>query len=79
VVLIGPEQSHVGDILRDGQMGWQVAHGDVDRAVRLFQALADGGPAPLLARGARARDLVRDRLGKPALCGRLCDILERGT
>ena len=79
VVLIGPEQSHVGDIVRDGGVGWRISHGDVDGAVGLFQALAHGGSAPLEARGARARDLIRERLSEAALCGRLCDILERGT
>lgn len=79
VVLVGPDESHIGDILREGQVGWQIAHGDVDGAVRLFRALADGGAAPLQARGARARDLLRAQLGKTALCGRLCDLLERGT
>ncbi|MBA3344994.1 MAG: hypothetical protein H0T44_06780, partial [Gemmatimonadales bacterium] len=35
-------------------------------------------PGELAAMGARARELVRNRLGKAALCGRFCDIMERG-
>lgn len=79
IVLLGPIESHVGDLLLEGEIGWQIAHGDVEAAVRLFQALADADPAAMLARGSRAQNLVRDRLGQATLCGRFCDILERGT
>lgn len=29
-VFIGPEESHMGDLIRQNQLGWQVKHGDVD-------------------------------------------------
>jgi glycosyltransferase involved in cell wall biosynthesis len=79
VVLVGPEQSHVGDLLAREQIGWRIAHGDVDGMVALLGALADGGPGRLEDMGRRARAVLRQGLGKEFLCGRLCDILERGT
>src|SRR5690606_2619355 len=33
ILYLGPEKSHVGDILREAQCGWQVGHGEVDRIV----------------------------------------------
>jgi colanic acid biosynthesis glycosyl transferase WcaI len=78
VLLVGPEQSHVGDLLARDEIGWRVGHGDVDGLVALLRSLADEGAAALGARGQRARRALQQGLSKDELCGRLCDILEQG-
>lgn len=77
VLLVGPRQCHVADIIGDGDIGWHVGHGDVEGAERLLRAIAATDRARLAAMGAQARRLVTERLGKPALCGRFADVLER--
>ena len=79
VVLVGPDRSHVGDLLAREQIGWRVAHGDVDGMVALLRSLADGDHGNLETVGRRARAVLQQGLGKKQLCGRLCDIIERGT
>jgi hypothetical protein len=79
VVLVGPDRSHVGDLLAREQIGWRVAHGDVDGMVALLRSLADGDRGDLESVGRRARAALQQGLGKEQLCGRLCDIIERGT
>jgi glycosyltransferase involved in cell wall biosynthesis len=76
VVLVGPERSHVGDLLARERIGWRVAHGDVDGMVALLRSLADGDHADLETMGRRARAVLQQGLGKGHLCGRLCDIIE---
>lgn len=78
VLLVGPAESHVGEILRQDDLGWQVAHGDVAGAERVLREIAAAPPAELAAKGARGRRLLAGPFAKAALCGRFCDILERG-
>lgn len=77
VLLLGPEESHVGDLLKRTCFGWVLRQGDVAAAVRLLQDLLALPTAELEARGRRGRALVDAEFSKAMLCGRLCDLLER--
>jgi glycosyltransferase involved in cell wall biosynthesis len=79
ILLLGPEQSHVGEMIRDHDIGWRISHGDVDGAEAVLRRIADIPVAELAAKGARAKALVSTLLGKAELCGRLCDVVERGV
>jgi glycosyltransferase involved in cell wall biosynthesis len=78
VLLLGPAESHVAEMLDEQDIGWRVSHGDVDGAERVLREIAATPAAELAAKGARARALVLSRYSKAALCGRLCDVVERG-
>jgi colanic acid biosynthesis glycosyl transferase WcaI len=79
VLLLGPEQSHVGELVAENDIGWRVSHGDVDGAEQVLRRIARTPAAELAAKGARAKALVSNRLSKAELCGRFCDIIERGV
>jgi glycosyltransferase involved in cell wall biosynthesis len=78
VLLLGPEQSHVGELVGEYDIGWRVSHGDVDGAEQVLRQIAHTPAAELEAKGARAKALVSSRLSKAELCGRFCDVIERG-
>jgi glycosyltransferase involved in cell wall biosynthesis len=78
VLLVGPAECHVTDILEGTEIGWRVSQGDVDGAERVLREIAQAHPAELARRGAAGRRVVQGRLSKAALCGRFCDVLERG-
>ncbi len=78
ILLLGPQQSHVGELLEVGAIGWTVRHGDVDGAVRVLKSILELPNEELVERGRRARALISARLNKRLLCGRLCDVLEQG-
>jgi hypothetical protein len=78
ILLIGPEENHVADIMNEHDMGWHVQHGDVDGTVRVLREIADAEPGVLAEKGRRARDAMVAMGGKAAACGRLCDVLENG-
>ena len=79
ILLVGPDESHVGELIREHDIGWRVSHGDVAAAERVLRLIAAMPEAELAAKGRRARALVESRLSKAALCGRFCDVMERGV
>jgi colanic acid biosynthesis glycosyl transferase WcaI len=78
ILLIGPDENHVADILSEHDIGWHVRHGDVEGAERVLREIADSEPAVLAEKGRRAREVIVAMGGKAAACGRLCDVLEKG-
>ena len=77
ILLLGPEESHVGDLLDREPIGWMVRQGDVDGAVRLLTSILELPAEELVMRGRRARAMIDAGLSKAHLCGRFCDLLER--
>ena len=78
ILLVGPDENHVADILRDNDIGWHVRHGDVDGAERVLREIATADPGELAEKGRRAREVMAAMGRKPVACGRVCDVLERG-
>jgi glycosyltransferase involved in cell wall biosynthesis len=78
ILLVGPDENHVSDILRDNDIGWHVRHGDVDGAERVLREIAGADPKVLAEKGRRAREVMAAIGRKSVACGRVCDILERG-
>ncbi len=78
ILLVGPDPSHVADLLREDQIGWRVAHGDVESAVRTIRLIAEADPDELAAMGLRAQRIVQHRLSKRKLCAAFGEFMERG-
>jgi glycosyltransferase involved in cell wall biosynthesis len=79
ILLLGPDPCHVSDLVNEHRLGWHITHGDVDAAVQTIGEIVATPTADLKAMGARGREVITTRLGKQVLCGRFCDVLERGT
>jgi colanic acid biosynthesis glycosyl transferase WcaI len=78
ILLLGPPGGGpVGEVIDQHSIGWQVQHGDVDGAVGIIREMLNTDPAQLRRMGARARKVIDQDLSKAALCGKLCDVLER--
>ena len=77
ILFLGPDESHIGDLLRRDGIGWSLRHGDVEGAVAFFRRLVDLPEEELAARGRRARALIESDLSEAILCGKFCDALER--
>jgi glycosyltransferase involved in cell wall biosynthesis len=78
ILLLGPEESHLGDLLGHESIGWAIPHGDVDGVVRLLTTILELPTEERVTRGRQARAMIDAQLSKAMLCGRLCDVLERG-
>ena len=78
ILLLGPNPCHVSDLVREHHLGWQISHGDVDAAVKTIKEIVSTSQPELEAMGRRARVLIDRELSKSVLCGRFCDVVERG-
>ncbi len=75
ILYLGPEESHVGEIVAAGA-GWRVAHGDVAGATELVRELAERPAGELAERGAANRRLVEERFHAERLRAEFCDFVE---
>jgi folate-dependent phosphoribosylglycinamide formyltransferase PurN/glycosyltransferase involved in cell wall biosynthesis len=78
ILLLGPRPCHVSDMVGEHNLGWQIAHGDIDGAVATIADIAASTKADRAAMGARARTLIDQSLSKAQLCGRFCDVVMQG-
>jgi len=78
ILLLGPDPCHVSDLVREHRLGWQISHGDIDAAVATIKEIVSTPQPELEAMGERARVLIDRELSKSVLCGRFCDVVERG-
>jgi colanic acid biosynthesis glycosyl transferase WcaI len=78
ILMFGPPENHVADILRQDGIGMQVAHGDVDGAVKAIQELKRKRRSELDAIGCRAQRVIASRLSRETLMGAVCDLIESG-
>jgi len=78
ILLLGPADNHVADILADHDIGWHIRHGDVDGAERLLRALVASSTADLEKKGRTAQELMRATGGPEAACSRVCDVIQAG-
>ncbi|HWB19061.1 MAG TPA: glycosyltransferase family 4 protein [Phycisphaerales bacterium] len=78
ILLLGPKPSHASEVIDQFDVGWSIQHGDVESAVTLLRQIAQTDPQILKEMGARAQRAIATQLSKDVLCGRFCDVLERG-
>ncbi|MBC22959.1 MAG: hypothetical protein CMJ32_03460 [Phycisphaerae bacterium] len=75
ILMVGPEESHVSDLVEAEDIGWRVDNGDVDGLVRLVRSIVDMDPADLAAMGERAHQVLEHRFSKERLFGMVCRTL----
>jgi colanic acid biosynthesis glycosyl transferase WcaI len=78
ILLLGPKSSHVGDLIEQHGIGWQMTHGDVDGAVQVLREILDTPAAVLDEMGRRATAVVSASLSRHCLMNCFCDVLQRG-
>ena len=76
ILLFGPPENHVADILREEGIGWHLAHGDVAGTVATIRKMRTLPDSELQRMGSHAQSVVADRLGRVALTRALCNVLD---
>ena len=77
ILLVGPPQNHVADIMEEHDIGWHVRNGDVEGAVRVLREIAAMPVEQLEAMGQRAYDAIVARGGRSAAVSRVADVIEK--
>lgn len=75
ILFLGPDTSHVSEMMSRSAFGWEVRHGDVEGAVQAIREIADADPRSLRQMGTRARELIAHDRSKRISCGRVCDAI----
>lgn len=78
LLLLGPAQSHIGDLITRYRCGWHIPHGDVQAAENVLRDMLATPPEELHAMGQRAGQAVAQGMSKAELMGRFCDVLQAG-
>lgn len=76
ILLLGPSQCHIMDLIREHRIGWQISHGDLDGAEAIIRQIVAATPNELATMGSDAWTAVDRRYSNMKLCGEFCDILE---
>ncbi len=76
ILLLGPKRCHATDIIGERDIGWHVAHGDVDGAVEVLREIRRAPRERLERMGRTARELVQRHYARDALRSRYCDEVE---
>jgi colanic acid biosynthesis glycosyl transferase WcaI len=76
ILLVGPPENHVADIMAQHDIGWHVRHGDVGGAVRVLEDIASMPREMLEEKGRRAYDAIVAGGGRQSAVARVADIME---
>ena len=76
VLYVGPQPSHITDLIDTYQNGWVASHGDVDRLTALIDEIASLDSEALLEKGRAGQAAARDEFSRERLCTLFCDVVE---
>ncbi|MEX2142612.1 MAG: glycosyltransferase family 4 protein [Pirellulales bacterium] len=77
ILYLGPQPSHIADLLQVDRFGWRVAHGDLNAALRTLETIRAVPRDELRRMGQTAKRLLHERLSQAQLSREFCDHLER--
>ncbi len=77
ILLVAPDPCHASDLIRAHDIGWHVAHTDVEACVRAIETAIEAGEARRREMGASAKSAVNGDLHSSNSIARVCDVIER--
>lgn len=77
ILLVAPNPCHASDLIEAHDIGWHVAHGDVDACVAAIEDAINAQPARLAQMGRNAKSAVEGELHSERSIARVCDVIER--
>lgn len=75
VLYLGPEGSHIGEVIDEAHMGWQIDHGKTDLLVKTIREAVDMPSDELQKIGDRGKAKIHSSLSREHLCGKFCEII----
>lgn len=77
ILLVGPDPNHISELIDGYDIGWQIEHRNIDKAVELIEMMATMSKLELRRMGRRAQKVIAGNLSKNTLCATLTDVIER--
>jgi len=78
-LLIGPEECHVTDVLKEVHCGWRVGHGEAREMAVLIRELSNAPLEQVAIPGKNGQKAVARMYGKDLLCKKLCEVISDET
>ena len=79
ILLVGPEQCHVSDIMQNQSIGWHVQHGDVEGLIAAVDEMRQMPQTKLHAMGQQAMQIVQTQFQRQQMVDEFLDIMFRNT
>jgi glycosyltransferase involved in cell wall biosynthesis len=76
VLYVGPERSHLAELITEHKFGWVIGHGEVDRLTTLIREIAEMPPSERTEMGLRGKEALAEQYSSEKLNGRFCDLVE---
>lgn len=76
ILLLGPKHCHATDIINEHCIGWHIAHGDVDHAVKILRDICRAPRERLEDMGRTSQELIQRHYSRDVLRNRFCDEVE---
>jgi hypothetical protein len=78
ILLVGPQESHIGNLIDDYGVGWAIDRDEVGKLVDLVEGIATGDAGDIQSMGRKGQEAIRASLSPEVLRGRFCDVIEDG-
>ena len=79
ILLVGPEECHVSDIMENHSIGWHVQHGDVESLVAAVDEMRKSSPARLHEMGQQSMQIIQTQFQRKQMVDQFLQIMFRGT
>jgi hypothetical protein len=77
ILFLGPQPSHISDLLDQHEIGLQIRHGDINGAVEAIRRFHGMTTTQLQSMGRTAQTILHQSLSQQLLCTRFCDAVEQ--
>jgi colanic acid biosynthesis glycosyl transferase WcaI len=77
ILFLGPNPSHISDLLDQHEIGIPITHGDIPATLTAIRRLREMPPTQLQSMGQTAQTVLEQSLSQSRLCGQLCDFVEK--
>lgn len=75
ILLVGPPECHVADLMRDRNFGWRAEHGDVDGLVATLNEAVATPQEDRRAMGEAAADVIRNEYQRDAMVDKFVELV----
>ena len=72
-ILLGPKNSHIGEILKSHKIGLQINHGDIHGTVEALRSIEKMPKSSLAGMGSLGREIVNKEYSRKKQCTRFCE------